>query len=180
MADQKEFINCCRTLLAVRIRSPVCSPEQVSLYIFVRKAGANACVLAARGSAVSVHHQQNYAVLPAGHRGCRAPARSCATRCCDTNRVFSHSLRARVGHVLGTHDWEKFPTVSEVTRMCEGVRAGVGSSCPPRSFVSRASVVQAGLRLEGVGGMVFNPLSQQWTLTGESWTDVNYILHASV
>lgn len=57
----------------------------------------------------------------------------------------------------GTHDWDKFPTLSEVAQMCEG----------------------AGLRLEGVGGLIFNPLSQQWTLAGESWTDVNYILHAS-
>jgi 2-polyprenyl-6-hydroxyphenyl methylase / 3-demethylubiquinone-9 3-methyltransferase len=54
----------------------------------------------------------------------------------------------------GTHDYAKFIKPSELSAMCR----------------------RAGLSVEGITGMTYNPLSRQYALGSDA--DVNYILHA--
>ena len=78
------------------------------------------------------------------------------------NRNLKSYLLAIIGaeYVLkllprGTHDYARFIKPSELASMCRA----------------------AGLRVESITGMTYNPLTRVYSLGGD--TDVNYILHAT-
>jgi 2-polyprenyl-6-hydroxyphenyl methylase / 3-demethylubiquinone-9 3-methyltransferase len=77
------------------------------------------------------------------------------------NRTFKSFALAIVGaeYVLrwlprGTHQWDKFVTPDELEN----------------------AMVQAGIRVIGETGVVYNPLADQWRLSSDM--DVNYMLTA--